>query len=68
MTEVIENRDTLKCAWDWAEKKGLITFTWHWFSPLGGRSKAFPNFFWIIAKFFCRVRLWLCEDNVGAFP
>ncbi|MBR3526004.1 MAG: beta-mannosidase [Lachnospiraceae bacterium] len=41
MTEVIENRDTLKCAWDWAEKKGLITFTWHWFSPLGGRSKAF---------------------------
>ncbi len=41
MTEVIENRDTLKCAYDWAEKKGLITLTWHWFSPLGGRSKAF---------------------------
>ena len=41
MTEVIENRDTLKCAYDWADKKGLITFTWHWFSPLGGRSKAF---------------------------
>ena len=41
MREVIENRDTLKCAYDWAEKKGLITFTWHWFSPLGGRSKAF---------------------------
>ena len=41
MTEVIENRGTLECAYEWAAKKGLITFTWHWFSPLGGRSKAF---------------------------
>ena len=41
MTEVIENNGTLKRAWEWAEKKGLITFTWHWFSPLGGRSKSF---------------------------
>ncbi len=41
MTEVIENRGTLQRAYEWAEKKGLITFTWHWFSPLGGRSKAF---------------------------
>ncbi len=41
MTEVRENRGTLKRAREWAEKKGLITFTWHWFSPLGGRSKAF---------------------------
>ncbi len=41
MTEVLENYGTLKRAWEWAEKKGLITFTWHWFSPLGGRSKAF---------------------------
>lgn len=41
MTEVSENYGTLKKAWEWAEKKGLITFTWHWFSPLGGRSKAF---------------------------
>lgn len=41
MTEVRENRDTLKRAWEWAEKKGLITFTWHWFSPMGGRSKSF---------------------------
>ena len=39
--EVVENYGTLKRAWEWAEKKGLITFTWHWFSPVGGRSKSF---------------------------
>ncbi|MBQ8921602.1 MAG: beta-mannosidase [Oscillospiraceae bacterium] len=41
MTEVLRNYGTLKNAWEWAAKKGLITFTWHWFSPLGGRSKSF---------------------------
>ncbi|MBP1548902.1 MAG: beta-mannosidase [Oscillospiraceae bacterium] len=41
MKEVEENYGTLKRAWEWVEKKGLITFTWHWFSPLGGRSKSF---------------------------
>ncbi len=41
MTEVLENNGTLKKAWEWAEKKGLITMTLHWFSPLGGRSKSF---------------------------
>ena len=41
MTEVRENRGTLERAWEWAGKKGLITFTWHWFSPMGGRSKSF---------------------------
>lgn len=41
MKEVIENYGTLKKAWEWADQKGLITFTWHWFSPLGGRSKSF---------------------------
>ena len=41
MKEVENNYGTLKRAWEWADKKGLITFTWHWFSPLGGRSKAF---------------------------
>ena len=39
--EVEKNRGTLKKAWEWAEKGGLITFTWHWFSPLGGRDKSF---------------------------
>lgn len=28
--EVVENCGTLKRAWEWAERKGLITFTWHW--------------------------------------
>jgi len=41
MTEITENYGTLKRAWEWASQKGLITFTWHWFSPLGGRSKSF---------------------------
>ncbi len=41
MIEVVDNYGTLKRAWEWAEKKGLITFTWHWFSPMGGRSKSF---------------------------
>jgi mannan endo-1,4-beta-mannosidase len=41
LTEVEENKDTLETAWDWVEKKGLITFTWHWFSPLYGADKAF---------------------------
>lgn len=41
MDEVSDNLGTLKRAWEWAESKGLITFTWHWFSPLYGRSKSF---------------------------
>ena len=41
MEEIQQNYGTLRRAWDWAEQKGLITFTWHWFSPLGGRSKSF---------------------------
>lgn len=41
MTEIAENYGTLKKAWEWADRKGLITFTWHWFSPLGGHSKSF---------------------------
>ncbi len=41
ITEVESNRGTLERAWDWARRGGLITLTWHWFSPLGGRDKAF---------------------------
>lgn len=41
LQEVEENKNTLEEAWKWAEKKGLITFTWHWFSPIGGHDKAF---------------------------
>ena len=41
MEEVAGNYGTLRQAWEWAFQKGLITFCWHWFSPLGGRSKSF---------------------------
>ncbi len=41
LDEVNEARGTLKRAWEWAEKGGILTFTWHWFSPLGGRDKSF---------------------------
>lgn len=39
--EVDGNYGTLQQAWAWAAQKGLVTLTWHWFSPLGGRSKSF---------------------------
>lgn len=39
--EIDENKGTLENAWQWAEKGGLITMTWHWFSPLYGRDKSF---------------------------
>lgn len=40
--EVEENRNTLETAWEWINnKRGLVTFTWHWFSPLGGSDKSF---------------------------
>lgn len=41
LKEVEENKNTLEEAYQWAEKKGLITFTWHWFSPIGGADKSF---------------------------
>jgi mannan endo-1,4-beta-mannosidase len=41
LTEVEENKNTLEKAFVWAEKKGIITFTWHWFSPLYGADKTF---------------------------
>ncbi len=41
LAEVKEAAGTLAKAYEWAEKKGLITLTWHWFSPIGGKDKAF---------------------------
>lgn len=42
LTEVYENRNTLDIAYNWAmETDGIVTFTFHWFSPLGGRDKSF---------------------------
>lgn len=42
MTEVMENRETLQTALTWARNcDGILTFTFHWFSPIGGRDKSF---------------------------
>lgn len=42
LTEVKENKDTLNTALKIAETTdSIITFTFHWFSPLGGRDKSF---------------------------
>lgn len=39
--EVMDNKDTLEQAWAWVNKGGILTFTWHWFSPIGGKDKSF---------------------------
>ena len=42
LTEVYENRNTLDTALDWAKNSdGILTFSFHWFSPLRGRDKSF---------------------------
>lgn len=42
LREIYENRQTLETAMKWAkETDGIITFTFHWFSPIGGRDKSF---------------------------
>lgn len=42
LTEVRENKDTLETAMKWAkEADGILTFCFHWFSPIGGHDKSF---------------------------
>ncbi len=41
MDEVTANLGTLRRAREWAASGGLVTLTWHWFSPLGGHGKSF---------------------------
>ncbi len=42
LTEIYENRGTVDTALKWAkENDGIITFTFHWFSPIGGHDKSF---------------------------
>lgn len=41
LKEIYENRGTLEKAYEWAAKGGILTFTWHWYSPIGGKDKAF---------------------------
>jgi mannan endo-1,4-beta-mannosidase len=40
--EVVEARDTVKKAYEWAiNKGGIVSFCWHWYSPVGGHDKSF---------------------------
>ncbi len=42
LKEIYDNRGTLKTAYDWAKKSdGILTFSFHWFSPMYGRDKSF---------------------------
>lgn len=42
LTEVYENKDTMDTALQWGrETNGIVTLSFHWFSPLGGRDKSF---------------------------
>jgi len=42
LTEVYENRGTIDTAIQWAkETNGIVTLSFHWFSPIGGRDKSF---------------------------
>ena len=42
LTEIKENEGSLEAAYKWGKKrKGIITFSYHWYSPIGGRDKSF---------------------------
>lgn len=42
LTEVYENHGTVDTALKWAkESGGIVTLSFHWFSPIGGRDKSF---------------------------
>ncbi len=42
LTEIYENRGTLYTAMEWATSSdGILTFSFHWYSPIGGRDKSF---------------------------
>ena len=42
ITEIMENTNTIDTAIDWAlNKKGIVTYTWHWYSPMRGHNKSF---------------------------
>ncbi len=44
LKEVEENKGTVETALQWARENrsaGILTFSFHWFSPIGGRDKSF---------------------------
>lgn len=42
LIEIYQNRNTMEEAFNWAKNTdGILTFSYHWFSPIGGRDKSF---------------------------
>lgn len=42
LKEIYDNRGTLDTALEWAKTSdGILTFSYHWYSPIGGRDKSF---------------------------
>lgn len=41
LAEIRANRGTLQRAYEWADRGGIVTLTWHWYSPIGGHDKSF---------------------------
>lgn len=41
LTEIYENRNTIEEAYKWGKQGGIVTFSFHWYSPVGGRDKSF---------------------------
>ncbi len=42
LKEIYDNRGTLDTAFEWAKTSdGILTFSYHWYSPRGGRDKSF---------------------------
>lgn len=41
LTEIYENRNTIEEALKWGRQGGIVTFSFHWYSPIGGRDKSF---------------------------
>ncbi len=39
--ELYENFGTVENALNWGRKGGIVTLTWHWYSPVGGKDKSF---------------------------
>ncbi len=41
LKELYENMGTIENALEWGRNGGIVTVTWHWYSPLGGKDKSF---------------------------
>ncbi len=41
LKELYENMGTIENALAWGRRGGVVTLTWHWYSPVGGRDKSF---------------------------